>query len=382
LSDKAASSVRIMSGNEACAEGALAAGLRFYAGYPITPSSEIAEELAVALPKVGGVFIQMEDEIAAMGAVVGASLTGLKAMTATSGPGFSLKQENLGFACMVEAPCVIVDVMRGGPSTGLPTGPSQSDVMQARWGTHGDHPVIALTPDSVQEIFTETVRAFSLSERFRTPVILLTDEIIGHMREKIVLPPPGGIPLWDRPRPSAPPASYRPFAAGDGLVPPMADFGTGYRFHVTGLNHDEGGFPTHDPRVVQAEEARMLDKVLRNLPLIEKYEHREVPGAKVGIVAYGSTSRSSRSAAAQAGACGVPCDLLRPVTMWPFPEEPLRRMAQKVDVIIVPEMNLGQVIHEVERVVCGEARVVGVNQVDGEPITPARILGMIREVAR
>jgi 2-oxoglutarate/2-oxoacid ferredoxin oxidoreductase subunit alpha len=369
-------------GNEACAHGALYAGCGFFAGYPITPSTEIAEILSEELPRRGGAFIQMEDEISAMAAVIGASLTGVKSLTATSGPGFSLKQENLGFACMVEAPCVIVNVMRGGPSTGLPTGPSQSDVMQARWGTHGDHPVIVLTPDSVQEIFSETVRAFSLSERFRTPVILLTDEIIGHMREKIVLPPRGEIPLWERPRPAVPPADYRPFAAGGGLVPPMADFGTGYRFHVTGLNHDEGGFPTHDPRVVQSEEVRMVDKVLLNLPLIERFEHMQRPGARVGIVAYGSTARSARSATAQAEACGVPCDLLRPITMWPFPEEPLRRMAQNVDVVIVPEMNLGQVIHEVERVVCGEARVVGVNQVDGEPITPARILGKIREEAR
>jgi len=369
-------------GNEACAHGALYAGCRFFAGYPITPSTEVAEILSEELPRRGGAFIQMEDEIAAMAAVIGASLTGAKCLTATSGPGFSLKQENIGFACITEVPCVIANVMRGGPSTGLPTGPSQSDVMQARWGTHGDHPVVAITPDSVQETFFETVRAFNLSERLRTPVILLTDEIIGHMREKVVIPPPGEIPIWNRPRASGDPRSFKPYAAGKDLVPPMADFGSGFRHHVTGLSHDPAGFPTHAPAIVQAEQERLLAKIDLHLPLIEKYEHLQAPGrAKVGIVAYGSTARSAKSAVGRALEAGIPCDLLRPITIWPFPEGAVLEMAKKVDVIIVPEMNLGQVVHEVERVAGGCAETVGINQVDGEPITPSRILEKIREVA-
>jgi 2-oxoglutarate ferredoxin oxidoreductase subunit alpha len=373
-------------GNEACAEGALYAGCSFFAGYPITPSTEVAELLSEELPRRGGTFIQMEDEIAAMAAVIGASLAGAKALTATSGPGFSLKQENIGFACMTEVPCVIVDVMRGGPSTGLPTGPSQSDVMQARWGTHGDHPAVVITPDSVQEIFYETVRAFNLSERLRTPVILLTDEIIGHMREKVVIPPPGAVELWDRPRPSGDPAAYRPYdpesRGGEGLVPPMADFGSGYRHHVTGLSHDLAGFPTHDPRTVERGQARLLEKVARNLPFIERYEEMRRAHSRVGLVAYGSTARSAKSAAVRAEAEGIPCDLLRPVTIWPFPEAALREMAGRVEVILVPEMNLGQLVHEVERTARGKTEVIGISQADGEPITPARILERIREASR
>ncbi len=369
-------------GNEACAAGALYAGCSFYAGYPITPSTEVAEILSEELPRRGGAFIQMEDELGAMAAVIGAALAGKKALTATSGPGFSLKQENIGFACMAEIPCVILNVMRGGPSTGLPTGPSQADVQQARWGTHGDHPVIAITPDSVQEIFFETVRAFNLSERFRTPVILLTDEIIGHMREKIIIPPPGELEIRERRRPDVPPEFYKPYDTGKSRVPPMADFGTGYRYHVTGLNHNQEGFPTHNPATIQEEEQRLVDKVLQNIPLIEKFEHLGKKGARVGVVAYGSTARSAKSAVHAAAAEGIPVELVRPVTLWPFPEEVVRKMAEKVDVIIVPELNLGQVILEVERVACGKARVTGINRVDGEPITPAEILAHIREVAR
>ncbi len=373
-------------GNEACAAGALHAGCSFFAGYPITPSTEVAEFLAEELPGRGGTFIQMEDEIAAMAAVIGASLAGARALTATSGPGFSLMQENIGFACMIEVPCVIVDVMRGGPSTGMPTAPSQADVMQARWGTHGDHPAVVITPDSVQEIFFETVRAFDLSERLRTPVILLTDEIIGHMREKMVIPSPDGVEVAGRPRPAGPPGCYRPFQprgeSGELLVPAMADFGSGYRHHLTGLSHDPDGFPTHDPRVVESGQARLAAKVLGNLPLIERHERLRRPGSKVGLVAYGSTARSAKSAVARAAEEGIPCDLLRPVTIWPFPGEALRDMADKVEVILVPEMNLGQIVHEVERAARGKADVKGINQADGEPITPARILAGIREAAR
>ncbi len=368
-------------GNEACAEGALYAGCRFFAGYPITPSTEVAEFLARRLPTVGGAFIQMEDEIAAMAAIIGASLVGKKSLTSTSGPGFSLKMENLGFACLTEVPCVIVNVMRGGPSTGLPTGPSQSDVMQARWGTHGDHPAIALAPDSVQEIFTETVRAFNISERLRTPVILLTDEIIGHMRERITIPPEGELEIWERPRPTVPPDQYKPYDISEGIIPPMADFGSGYRYHVTGLNHDETGFPTNNPSLVQPEEERLMAKVTENLDLIQKYEYFEKPKARIGIVSFGSSARSSRAAIRMAEEEGIKVDFLRLITLWPFPTDAAVQMADKVDMIIVPEMNLGQMIEEVQRSIAGKAETVGVNRVDGDPITPTQILDRIREVA-
>jgi 2-oxoglutarate ferredoxin oxidoreductase subunit alpha len=368
-------------GNEAVGEAALYAGCQFFAGYPITPSTEVAEFLSRRLPRAGGSFIQMEDEISAMAAVIGASLVGKKSLTATSGPGYSLKQENIGFACITEVPCVIVNVMRGGPSTGLPTGPSQADVMQAKWGTHGDHPAIALAPASVQEIFSETVRAFNLSERFRTPVSLLTDEIIGHMREKIVIPEEGDLEIWDRTRAEVPPEEYRPYDTKGGIVPPMADFGTGYRWHVTGLNHDETGFPTNKPSLVQPEEERLLAKITRNLSVIEKFEERKQEGARIGVVSYGSTARSAKSAVSEAAEQGIPVDFLRPVTLWPYPEIPTREMADRLDVIIVAEMNLGQMIHEVQRCIEGRARVVGVNRADGEPITPEQILQRIMEVA-
>ncbi|UCF30585.1 MAG: 2-oxoacid:acceptor oxidoreductase subunit alpha [bacterium] len=368
-------------GNEACAEGALYAGCRFFAGYPITPSTEVAEFLARRLPRVGGAFIQMEDEIAAMAAVIGASLVGKKSLTATSGPGYSLKMENLGYACIAEVPCVIVNVMRGGPSTGLPTGPSQSDVMQARWGTHGDHPAIALAPASVQEIFTETVRAFNISERLRTPVSLLTDEIIGHMRERIIIPPEGELEIWDRPRPTVPPEQYKPYDISEGIIPPMADFGSGYRYHVTGLNHDETGFPTNKPSLVQPEEERLMAKVTENLDILEKHEYTEKEGARIGVVSFGSSARSSRAAIGLAAEAGIKVDFLRLITLWPFPEDAAVQMADKVDTIIVPEMNLGQMIEEVQRSIAGRAEVVGVNRADGEPITPAQILDRIREVA-
>ncbi|MDX1764028.1 MAG: 2-oxoacid:acceptor oxidoreductase subunit alpha, partial [bacterium] len=244
--------IRLMQGNEACAEGALAAGCRFFAGYPITPSSEIGEYLALRLPRLGGNFIQMEDEIASMAAIIGASIVGVKSMTATSGPGFSLKQENIGFACISEIPCVIVNVMRGGPSTGFPTGPSQGDFMQARWGTHGDHPIIVLAPSTVKEVFSETIRAFNLSEQFRTPVILLMDEILAHMREKVVVPEPLEYTVADRLRPTCAPEVYLPYA-NDVDVSPLAPFGEGYRYHITGMYHDETGFPTGAPERVKAQ---------------------------------------------------------------------------------------------------------------------------------
>jgi 2-oxoglutarate ferredoxin oxidoreductase subunit alpha len=341
----------------------------------------VAEFLSRRLPKLGGAFMQMEDEISAMASVIGASLVGKKSLTATSGPGMSLKLENIGFACITEVPCVILNVMRGGPSTGLPTGPGQSDVMQAKWGTHGDHPAIVLAPASVQEIFNETVRAFNIAERLRTPVILLTDEIIGHMREKIIIPEEGELEIWNRTRPDCPPEEYLPYDSSKSIIPPMADFGSGYRWHVTGLNHDVSGFPTNKPALVQPEEERLLAKVTENLDIIEKYEYFKKDGARVGLMSFGSSSRSAKAAIRLAEEQGIPVDFVRPLTLWPYPDKPTIEMAEKVDVIVVPEMNLGQMIHEVQRCIDGRAKVAGVNRVDGDPITPEDILAKIREVA-
>lgn len=373
--------LRFIQGNEACAEGAIAAGAKFFAGYPITPSSEIAEILARRLPQVGGKFIQMEDEIAAMGAIIGASLAGAKTLTATSGPGFSLKQENIGYACLTEVPCVIVNVMRGGPSTGLPTGPGQADVMQARWGTHGDHPIIALAPAFVRETFDLTVRAFNLSEKYRTPVILLLDEILGHLREAVMLPDPATLEIFDRQKPTCPPEEYLPYARGALDVNPLPAFGEGYRFHVTGLHHDETGFPTTVPELVQADLERLHRKIERNKADIVTCETLEMADASLAVFAYGSTARSAGNAIRQARQEGVPVGLFRGITLWPFPEAEIDQLAGRVKAIIVAEMNLGQMVLEVERCSRGKTKVLGVFRADGEPIPPEMILDKIREVA-
>lgn len=370
----------LMSGNEACVEGALLAGISFFAGYPITPSTEIAEGLAERLPRVGGKFIQMEDEIASMAAVAGASLAGAKAMTATSGPGFSLKQENIGFAAATEIPCVVVNVQRFGPSTGLPTSPSQADIMQARWGTHGDHPAIALMPASVQESLTLTIEAFNLAEEFRTPVILLMDEIIGHMREGIILPRAGDYVIKNRVKPTVSPEEYLPYAAKADEVPPMANFGDGYRFHVTGLIHDETGFPRGLGSDGDYLVRRLVNKVLSKPDQILMVEEVEMEDAQVAVVACGPVARSAKRAIALARGQGIKAGLVRPITIWPFPEDAIREAAQKVDAIVVPELNLGQIALEVERNACGNARVHRLNRVDAELITPDEILAKIREV--
>jgi len=367
--------VRLLQGNEACALGAFAAGCRFYAGYPITPSSEIGEWMARMLPRAGGTFIQMEDEIASLAAIIGASLGGAKAMTATSGPGFSLMQENLGFAVFTEIPCVVVNVMRGGPSTGLPTSPAQGDVMQARWGTHGDHPIVALAPASVAETYTETARAFALAERFRTPVIVLLDEVIGHMREAFAVPT--DTPAEERRRPAGSRETYRPYAM-DADVPPLADFGEGYRFHVTGLAHDERGYPTRDPGVVAGLHARLARKIEGNAAGIARCETWGLEDASVAVLAYGATARSARAAVRRARGAGIRAGLIRPVTLWPFPGEVVRRWAPRLAAIVVAEMNLGQIALEVERLVAGATRVVGCHQADGELMLPAPILEALR----
>ncbi len=373
--------IRVMTGNEACAEGALAAGLRFFAGYPITPSSEIAEVLSYALPKNGGKFIQMEDEISSMGAVIGASLAGAKAMTATSGPGFSLKQENLGYASMAEIPCVIVNVMRGGPSTGLPTLPAQGDVMQARWGTHGDHPIIVLVPNSVREVFDSTVRAFNLTEKYRVPVILLLDEIIGHVNEKVVLPTKDEIEVWDRVKPDVSPEKYLPYQETESDIPPFVSFGEGYRYHVTGLVHDQTGFPTNNSIQIDRLLKRLNRKIDRYRDeIIELVEEKDA-GARIGIFSYGSTARSARRAMIWAREKGIKIHFIRPKVIWPFPGKEVRAMGKAVDYIIVPELNLGQIAHEVEWAVRSQCEVVKINRIDGELINPQQIFEVIVEIS-
>ncbi len=367
--------IRFMHGNEAAAEGAIAAGCRFYAGYPITPSTEIAEILSQRLPEIGGIFVQMEDEIASMAAVIGASLGGLKSATATSGPGFSLMQENLGFAVACEIPCVIMNVQRVGPSTGMATKPAQGDVMQARWGTHGDHPIIVLTPSSVQESYRLAVRAFELSERFRTPVILLMDGIVAQLKERVELPDAPTVVV--RSLPTEPPETYRPFAYVPGGVQPLAPFGSGYRYHVTGMSHDEFGFPTEKPEHVAEWRRHMASKIDDHLDDILEWEEYGVADADVVVISFGATARSVAFAVEQARARGIKAGALKILTIWPFPEAHVRAIAARVPRIVVAEMNLGQIRLEVERVVAGRAVVQGVHRADGLAITPEQILAAI-----
>jgi len=365
---------RLLQGNEAVVEGALYAGCRFFAGYPITPATEISEVMAFRLPGVGGTFIQMEDEIASMGAIIGASLAGAKAMTATSGPGFSLMQENLGFAVIAEVPCVIVNVMRGGPSTGLPTHVGQGDVQQARWGTHGDHPIIVLAAATTRECFDLTVKAFNLAEKFRTPVILLTDEVVAHTREKIVLPLPGELELADRPRPTAPPDWYIPYADTASGVPPMGIFGDGYRYHVTGLIHDVRGFPTERADEIVPFLNRLFRKITQHFQEIMLVKEELAEDAEVLVIAYGSVARSARRAVMEARGKGIKAGLLQLVTLWPFPRQLVEPHLKRVRAVLVPELNLGQMSREVKRVNQGLTRVETLNRIDGHLITPGEIV--------
>jgi 2-oxoglutarate/2-oxoacid ferredoxin oxidoreductase subunit alpha len=371
----------LLQGNEAVVEGALRAGCRFFAGYPITPATEISEVLSVRLPQAGGTFIQMEDEIASLGAVIGASLGGLKSMTATSGPGFSLMQENLGFAIIAEVPCVIVNVMRGGPSTGLPTSPSQSDVMQARWGTHGDHPIIVLSASTVRECYEITIKAFNFSEKFRTPVIVLIDEVVAHMREKMVLDDQGALEITDRVKPTVPPEWYIPYEDTPGGVPAMANFGDGYRYHVTGLTHDIRGFPTSRPDEIGPFIARLHRKISQNYPEIWMVEFFRTEDADITIIAYGCVARSAKRAVIEAREKGIRVGLLRLITIWPFTRSAVEKILQTSKTLIVPEMNMGQISREVKRVNRGIARVFALNKTDGTIITPQEILNRIKEVS-
>ncbi len=374
------SNVYFLQGNEAVVKGAIAAGVRFYAGYPITPSTEIAEILSEELPKLGGKYIQMEDEIGSIACVIGASIAGLKAMTATSGPGFSLMQENIGFACMAEVPCVIVNVQRVGPSTGIPTHPAQGDMMQARWGTHGDHPIVALAPSSVKECFDLTIKAFNISEKYRVPVVILSDEIIGHMREKVELPAPDSVEIINRIKPSVPPEWYKPYDETSDGVPPMANFGEGYRYNITGLTHDRMGFPT-----LRADETReLMSRLMKkttyfksDIIMMEEFMLRD---AEIMVFAYGSVARVAMAAIRMARERGIKVGLLKPLTVWPFPKIQVERLSKKINTVIVAELNAGQMVYEVERVVKKDSRVERLNRYDGELFTPGEILDKIMEV--
>jgi 2-oxoglutarate ferredoxin oxidoreductase subunit alpha len=367
-------------GNEAVVEGALLAGCTFFGGYPITPSSEIMEIMATRLPGMeNGVFMQMEDEIASMGAVIGASLTGRKAMTATSGPGFSLMQENLGYAVMAETPMVLVNVMRGGPSTGLPTSPAQGDVQQARWGTHGDHPIIVLSASNVQECLDMTITAFNMAEKYRTPVILLLDEVTSHTREKIELPNENEYEVFSRTVPSMPPEWYKPYEETVRGVPPMPPIGSGYRFHVTGLTHDRNGFPTQRPEEV----VELMDRIHRKIDQffydIQLVEEVMTDDCEVCVIAYGSVARSAELAVQQARSNGVKAGLLKLMTLFPYPRRQTEKILAHAKTLVVPEMNMGQMSREVKRVNMGHAAVRTINRVDGQIVTPSEILKVIMQ---
>ena len=377
----AETSARLMQGNEAVAEGAIAAGVTFFAGYPITPSTEIAEQMAKLLPQIGGTFLQMEDEIGAMGAILGASLAGAKVMDATSGPGFSLKQELIGYAACAEIPCVVVNVQRVGPSTGQPTAPSQGDVMQARWGTHGDHPIIALSPWSVRESFDLAVLSVNYAERFRTPVILLMDEIVGHLRENVTLPSAGELDIYPRRLPKKTRAEgYQPFAVGEDLVPDVARFGDGYRIHVTGLLHDETGFPSGSPAVTESLLHRLHEKINRVGEEIIHTEEHFMEDAEYAVVSYGGTARTAYEAVRAARADGIKVGFLRLKTIWPFADAAVGRLADRVRSILVAELNYGQLVGEVTRAAHGTPvrPCLKYNMLD---FTPQEITAAIRQMS-
>ena len=371
----------LLQGDMAVVEGGMAAGAEFFAGYPITPASEVAEGFAEELPKVGGKFIQMEDELAGIACAIGGSLSGKKSITATSGPGFSLKQENLGLAVMIESPLVVVDVQRVGPSTGLPTSPSQGDVMQAKWGTHGDHPIIALSPSSVKETFDLTVKAFNFAEKYRQPVILLLDEIVGHMREKVSIPGSDELEIVDRKRPDGKDKeNFNPYEWTEDNVPPMPDYGTGYRYHTTGLFHDKTGFPRGTTEDAKRLMDRLTDKIEENKDDIILFDEDIRDEDNIVVVSYGSTVRSAISAVNEAREEGINAGWLKLKTIWPFADEKIKEIAEKADKIIVPELNQGQLIREVERHVAGKAEVVGINRYDGTLIKPEHVLAELKGV--
>ena len=384
-----------MLGDHAAAEGAILAGCRFFAGYPITPATEIAERMSVRMPQVDGVYIQMEDELASMNAILGSSWAGVKSMTATSGPGFSLMMENLGLGIMLETPCVLVNVQRGGPSTGLPTLVGQQDMMQARWGSHGDYEIIALAPTSPQELFDLTIRAFNLSEKYRTPVLVMTDAEVGHMTEKVIIPLPEEIELINRPqvrRGDVEPDHFRIFrdsaqrsasgtGNGDGYVSPMAVAGEGYRIHVTGLTHDERGYPGMNAETQEWNVARLIDKIRVHRHDIIEVEEQYLDDAEVVVVSYGISARTSLWPIELARQEGIRVGYLRLITVWPFPEEQIRQLAKGIRAFVVPEINMGQIVREVERCAAGQAQVFGANRPGGDILEPEHVLDVIRLAA-
>lgn len=370
-----------MDGDTASAEGAISADCKFFAGYPITPATEIAERIARRFPRVGGVFVQMEDEIASMAAIIGASWGGARAMTATSGPGFSLMMENYGLAIMTETPCVIVNIMRAGPSTGLPTMVAQGDVMQARWGSHGHYEAIAYTPSSPQEMFDYTVKAFNTAEKFRMPVIVLGDEIVGHMTEKVVIPPKKEIEVFYRRKPHVPPEDFKPFKPKRDLVPAMTDAGESYHLHVTGLTHDERGYPVMTADAQKKLVKRLVNKVKNNVDEIIDVRGVEMEDAEIVVVAYGSPARSALRAVRNARKSGIKAGLLKLNTVWPFPEELIDNLAKDIKTFIVPEINYGQISLEVERCAHGNADVILLPKAGGSLHKPQSILRTIKEVS-
>lgn len=371
-----------LDGDFAIAEGALAAGCRFFAGYPITPSTETAERFSERIPYVGGVFIQMEDEIASIAALIGASWGGVKSMTVTSGPGFSLMMENIGLACMMETPIVIANVQRGGPSTGLPTLTGQADMMQVRWGSHGDYEIIALSPDSPQECFDLTIKAFNLAETYRVPTFIMTDECVGHMHEKVVIPPAEEIELVERKWYEGPKEKYLPYKPDKDLVPFMVKAGDGYRFHTTGLTHDERGYPIINAECQDWCVRHLNDKIRKNAHKIIEYEEEETDNAEIVVVSYGISSRVAVKAIQQARKAGIKVGTLRLIVVWPFPEERIKELAKKVKAFVVPEINLGQIRREVERCAFGQAPAIGVPHCGGWVHNPDDILKAIKEAAR
>jgi 2-oxoglutarate ferredoxin oxidoreductase subunit alpha len=371
-----------LDGDFSLAEGALAAGCRFFAGYPITPSTETAERFSERIPHVGGIFIQMEDEIASIAALIGASWTGAKAMTVTSGPGFSLMMENIGLACMMEVPLVIANVQRGGPSTGLPTLTGQQDMMQAKWGSHGDYEIIALAPDSPQECFDLTIKAFNLAETFRVPTFVMTDECVGHMHEKVVIPLPEEIEVVERTWYEGPKDKYLPYKPDKDEVPLMVKAGEGYRFHTTGLTHDKRGYPVINAECQDWCVRHLVDKIRKNAHKIVELEEEETEGADVVVVSYGITSRVAVKAVQQARKAGIKVGTLRLITVWPFPEDRIKELAKRIKAFVVPEINLGQIRREVERCAFGQAPAVGVSHCGGWVHNPDDIFKAIKEAGR
>ena len=371
-----------LDGDYAAAEGALAAGCRFAAGYPITPSTEVFERLTQRFPLVGGMYIQMEDELGSMNAVLGGAWAGKRSMTVTSGPGFSLMMENLGLGIMLETPCVLVNVQRGGPSTGLPTMVGQADMMQARWGSHGDYEVIALAPSSPQECFDYAIKCFNLAEKFRTPVFLMMDECVGHMTEKVVVPPPEEIDIEPRRWTDKPPGKYLPYEVGEDLVPDFAKAGDGHRYHITGLTHDERGYPVMTADCQEKTIRRLVDKIRKNAEKIIEIEEEEVEGAEVVLVSYGISYRVAQPAIDRARAEGIKVGQMRLVTVWPFPERRIRELAGKVKAFVMPEINLGQVVLELERCAGGKARTIPVTHAGGWVHEVDDVYAAIKEAAK